>query len=132
MKFRYKKIAPGILRPVIPIELFYEGKHVRYEALIDSGADIALMPAELGDILGLHVRSGTKGVVGGITGGGLPYYRHPVAIRIGGWAHNVEVGFMPDMPPFGYGVLGQRGFFDLWKVLFDGRAGEVEIRPYLR
>ncbi|HEV3258856.1 MAG TPA: hypothetical protein VG013_18440 [Gemmataceae bacterium] len=30
----------------------------------------------------------------------------------------------------GYGVVGQRGFFDLLKVTFDFLTAEVELRPY--
>ena len=130
MKFRCKKIAPRVLRPVIPIELQHQGNSVRYEVLVDSGADICMVPAELGELLGISLRKGKKGIVGGITGGGQEYFVHEITIRVGGWAQSVEIGFMPSMPPVGYGVVGQKGFFDLWKVIFDGRRGEVEIKPY--
>ena len=39
MKFSYKKIAPGIIRPIIPIELIHKDISVPYEVLVDSGAD---------------------------------------------------------------------------------------------
>ena len=55
---------------------------------------------------------------------------HPVAIRVGGWAYTVPVGFMPDMPSFGYGVVGQRGFFEFFKVTFDLLNAEIELRPH--
>lgn len=40
MKFRYKKYGPGILRPVIPIEVIKNDLEVHYEVLVDSGADL--------------------------------------------------------------------------------------------
>lgn len=42
MKFRYKKYGPGVLRPVIPIEVIKNGLEVPYEVLIDSGADLCI------------------------------------------------------------------------------------------
>ncbi len=130
MKFRYKKLGAHLLRPVIPIEILSGSEIVRYEALVDSGADCNIVPAEIGDLLGIDVTGGRRSEVGGITGGGMPYFVHQVSIRVGGWAYVVPVGFMPDMPPFGYGVVGQRGFFDLFKVTFDYDKTEIELRPY--
>ena len=43
VKFKYKKIASGLVRPIIPIDLSY--KHfspISYEALADSGDDICI------------------------------------------------------------------------------------------
>ena len=130
MRFPYKKLGPDVLRPVIPIEILYGDTSIRYEVLVDSGADFNIVPAELGDILGIEVESGQQNIVNGITSGGLPYFIHSVTIRVGGLSYEVEVGFMPDMPPFGYGVVGQRGFFDLFKVTFDRKKTEVELKPY--
>jgi hypothetical protein len=40
------------------------------------------------------------------------------------------MGFMPAMPPFGYGVVGQQGFFDRFRVTFDYQDAEIELTPY--
>ncbi len=130
MKFRYKKIGSHFLRPVIPIEILYGSQAVRYEVLVDSGADCNILPAEIGELLGVDIERGKLDTVGGITGGGMPYFIHKVSIRVGGWAYTVPVGFMPNMPTLGYGVVGQRGFFDLFKVTFDFLTAEAELRPY--
>lgn len=131
MRFEYKKIG-NFLRPVIPIELEHDAFKLKYEVLIDSGADMNIMPSDIGEALNIDVSSGRRAEVGGITPGERsPYYVHSVAMRVGGWAYtDIEVGFMPDMPAYGYGVVGQRGFFDLFKVIFDLRKEEIEIRPY--
>lgn len=130
MKFRYKKLSAHVIRPVIPIELLHGGETVRYEVLVDSGADCNILPADIGELLGIDIEGGRKDKVGGITGGGMPFYIHDVAMKVGGWAFDVPMGFMPAMPPFGYGVVGQRGFFDLFKVTFDYDAAEIELKPY--
>jgi Aspartyl protease len=130
MKFAYKKLGARILRPVIPIDLVAGEEVVRYEVLVDSGADCNVVPAEIGELLGIDVGSGRRSDVGGITGGGMPFFVHTVTMRVGGWEYEVPVGFLPSMPALGYGVVGQRGFFDLFKVTFDRRRGEIELKPY--
>lgn len=35
MKFKYKKYAPGIFRPVIPTETIYRNITIPYQALVD-------------------------------------------------------------------------------------------------
>ena len=130
MKFSYKKLAAGILRPIIPLEIRHGGNSIRYEALVDSGADMNIIPGELAEPLGIIAESGRKATVSGITGEGLPYYIHDVTIHIGGWPYEVEMGFMPEMPPFGYGVVGQRGFFEHFKITFNHRKAEIELKPH--
>lgn len=58
MKFKYKKYGPGILRPVIPIEILYKSRSVPYEVLVDSGADFCIFDAEIGELVGIDVASG--------------------------------------------------------------------------
>lgn len=128
MNFYYKKIGAGFLRPVIPVEIIHGSEAIRYEVLVDSGADCNIVPAEIGELLGIDIERGKKDIVGGITGGGFPYFIHTVAIRIGGYAYTVPMGFMPDMPSMGYGVVGQRGFFEFFKVTFDLQKAEIDIR----
>ncbi len=95
MKFKYKKYQAGILRPVIPVEISYNNRSVAYEALVDSGADFCIFPAEIGELFGIDIFSGEPGKVGGIVGVPEVYYIHPVIIKVGGWPHAVRVGFLP-------------------------------------
>jgi len=59
MKFRYKKFN-GILRPVIPITLENARKEVRYEVLVDSGADLCLFDADIITADGMSIIWATK------------------------------------------------------------------------
>ena len=129
MQFDYKKIAPGVLRPIIPIELLHKGNVLRYEVLVDSGADACIFPAEIGELLGIDVASGKKDSVTGITGVPQTYYLHPLSIRIGVLAYVIEAGFLPHMADLGCGVVGQRGFFDLFRVVFDLQNERIELHP---
>ena len=68
MKFRYKKIAPKLIRPIIPITIQYkDNQPIDYEALVDSGADMCLLPAQIGVLCGVPVRKGKPGNVTGVT-----------------------------------------------------------------
>lgn len=128
MKFSYKKYGHGIFRPVIPIEIGYKDRSLCYEVLVDSGADFCIFDAQIADVLEIEVESGEKREVGGITGVLEHYYLHNVKMTIGGWSYNIKVGFLRNIAQIGYGVVGQRGFFDIFIVKFDFLKGEVELK----
>lgn len=128
MKFRYKRFGSNIVRPVIPIELIYLKQIVPYEVLVDSGADICIFDAQIGELLGLNIKLGRKEIVSGITGYAESYYIHQVTMRIGGWPYVIEAGFLPNINSSGYGVVGQKGFFDHFIVKFDLLREEIELK----
>ena len=110
MKFHYKKYGPGVLRPVIPIELSHSGKTLVYEVLVDSGADMCIFDAQVGEVLGIDIKKGHKGLVGG-------------------WPFEIQAGFLPQMAGLGYGVVGQKGFFDNFIIKFDLLKEEIVLKP---
>lgn len=114
--------------PVIPIEIIHNNHSVHYEVLVDSGADFCIFDAQIGELLGIDITSGEKQEVWGITGIGEPYYIHPVTIKIGGWPYEINAGFLPAIARMGYGVLGQKGFFDIFVVKFDLLKEEIELK----
>jgi hypothetical protein len=128
MKFRYKKYGPQILRPVIPIEITYSNIVVPYEVLVDSGADTCIFDAQIAEILKINLKSGKGQKVSGITGVEESYYIHPVTITVGGWKYKIDAGFLPEIGRFGYGVVGQKGFFDIFVVKFDLVKEEIELK----
>jgi len=128
MKFKYKKYGPGVFRPVIPIEIIYKSRVVNYEVLVDSGADFCIFDAQIGELLGIDIESGEKRTVAGITGKNESYYIHPTTIKVGGWPHKIEAGFLPNIARLGYGVVGQKGFFGLFVVKFDLLREEIELK----
>lgn len=138
MKFQYQKIGieeseafpdrKFILRLIIPIILEHGDRKVGYKVLIDSGADYNIFHGVIGEILGLNLMVGRKENLGGISGDTLTAYFHFVDAEIGGWKHKLYCGFSYDVPPFGYGVVGQKGFFDIFKVSFDYNKEEIELK----
>ena len=137
MKFPYLKLplkkqsdffGKSLLKPIIPVRVIYRDKSLRYAALIDSGADFCIFDAEIGENLGLNVRSGKKEQFGGIQEiGGAEAFLHEVVLNIGGWDYKTIISFSYDIAKWGYGILGQKGFFDIFKISFDYRKEEVEL-----
>ena len=131
MKFEYKRISPGVLRPVVPIEIGHNDFFVSYEVLVDSGADMCIFDAEIGELIGIDITKGEKKEVYGITGARPEYYYlHPIKIKVGGWPFSIKAGFLPNLNSRqNYGVVGQIGFFDLFVVKFDLIKEEIEVNP---
>ena len=128
MKFKYKKYGPDTLRPVIPIEVSFNSISVPYEVLIDSGADVCIFDSDIADILGIDVIKGIRREVSGVTGIPEYYYLHKVTIIIDGLKFKTDVGFMK-LRNQAFGIVGQKGFFDKFKVSFDLKKEEIEIKP---
>ena len=125
MKFRYKKIAPGLIRPII---LKHQGNAIAYEGLIDSGADMCVFPAQIGELIGLDIKKGQKSEFGGVVGKREDVYYHDIVIEIGGNSTQISAGFTYSSS-FDYGFLGQKGLFTSYIVQFNYRKGIIDLRP---
>jgi len=141
MKFPYRKFPSKpndafperkyIRRPVIPIGLTYNEKTINYLALIDSGADFCIFHAQIGEHLGINIRNGKKLEFFGIIGDKKEAFFHKVPITVGGHERKCYCGFSYEfnvnkMP---YGILGQKGFFDLFNVSMDYEKGQIKLKP---
>ena len=115
-------------RPVIPICLIKEEKKVRYFAIIDSGADLCIFHAQIGELIGIVVESGKLLQFNGISGEQLTAYFHDIKIEVGGYDFDCYAGFSRDIDNLPYGLLGQLGFFDLFNVLFDYKKERIELK----
>lgn len=130
MKFAYKKYSGSVLRPVIPIKLKNKNFEIGYEVLVDSGADICIFNAEIGKEIGIEIEKGIPREIFGVGGKASVYYLHKVMIEVGGWPYEIEAGFMHDVVGkiMRYGLVGQKGFFDIFTVKFDYKKKEIEIK----
>ncbi|OGY79588.1 MAG: hypothetical protein A3B74_02310 [Candidatus Kerfeldbacteria bacterium RIFCSPHIGHO2_02_FULL_42_14] len=142
MKFSYFKFplsarseffGSSILKPIIPIELVGEADAFRYDALIDSGADFCIFDATIGETLGFDVRSGKVERFGGIQEAyASSAYFQEITMVIGGWKYRTTVGFSYDIARHGYGILGQKGFFDIFTVKFNYSKEEIELKESMK
>ena len=103
---------------------------IGYEALLDSGADFCIFHAEIGEYLGIPILNGEKESFVGIVGQQAIAYIHKVNFKIGGHQYSsIPVGFSYDVAPHGYGILGHCGFFDIFRIIFDLKKEQIELRP---
>lgn len=140
MKFRYVKvpISPPtkffgnyVLKPLIPIKISVGSLSINYAALIDSGADFCIFDADIGENLGLDIKKGEEIPFGGIeksTGKQASAYIHEVILNVGGNEYPTKVGFSYDIAKGGYGILGQKEFFDLFWIKFDLAKQDIEFK----
>jgi hypothetical protein len=139
MKFHYRKytfqaksdlLGGYIQRPVIRVELLYEGQAVPCTALIDSGADVSIFHADIGEALGIDVRSGERGISNGLNDVSPDEtFLHKVILKIGDRCYPTVAGFSYAPARHNYGILGQRGFFDFFIVKFNLANEEIELTP---
>ena len=137
LKFNYRKFPSdpseafpkrkSVTRPVIPIIIINGDKKITYLTLIDSGADLCIFHAEIGEQIGINVERGKKLTFNGITKEELTAYFHDVKIGVGGYEYECYAGFSSDIGNMPYGILGQKGFFNLFNVVFDYNKERVEI-----
>lgn len=110
-----------VYSPVIPIKL--SANHKMYprdvKCLLDSGAETNLMPADIGENLGLNVKKGKKREHWGIGSIGIVAYTHPVKIFVERYSFKTEVDFSYDhrIP-----LLGRYGFFKHFKTVTFNEA----------
>ena len=88
----------------------------RLEAVIDSGASRCIFHSAIGRSIGLDIRSGMKEEVMGISGSQTMYI-HEISLYVPGGAVVTRAGFSDDLPLAG--LLGMKGFFEHFKILFD-------------
>lgn len=124
-------------RPIVPIHLYSSDltKKVQYYALLDTGADYNLFHSEIAELIGItNYKNDKEQTMFGIEGEGIKTYFHDIVIEVGGWKYRSYSGFTDfdgkkkaDKMP--YGILGQEGFFDIFKARFDYGKLEMELGP---
>jgi hypothetical protein len=106
--------------PVLPIRLSYghSRQTPRIEALIDSGAVDSLFQADIGNYIGIKLKKGVKGEMGGLVRDvKIDVYYHDVNLWVGADMIKIRAGFCEEMSTAA--ILGRRGFFEHFTVTFD-------------
>lgn len=135
MKFRYQKLPlqgahlPWTARPLIPVSLHSEKGSLPapYYALLDSGADTILLPAEFAAHLGIEdLTTGRRGAAIGVAGQRAVLYYHEVQLQIVGdpTRLDVEAGFSAEVY---IPLLGRSFFAHFRKVVFMETKERVEL-----
>ncbi|MGA2911584.1 MAG: retropepsin-like aspartic protease [Candidatus Levyibacteriota bacterium] len=142
MNFRYRKFPlnpkenpnfkrKSSLRPIIQIDFETKKGNFSYLVLIDSGADFCVFHGEIGERLGFDVTKGDELTFHGTSGEAQKAYFHNVSFKIGGIEHKAYIGFSYEMKSLPYGILGQDGFFDKWRIRFEYDKENIELKEVI-
>ena len=110
-------------RPLIPVSIRNKGITVSYLALVDSGADFNVFHSDIASLLGVDLKMlKNKIPFGGIKKGNAQCKGYVASVELGigkDFYDEAIVIFSDDISHNGYGILGQFGFFNYFKVIFD-------------
>ena len=96
---------------------------------IDSGADITLIPADFGKLLGMDLGK-NRSALAGVTGGQMGVSLQSTKIRIGGRAQEVRVAVaLRNNVPY---LLGREGIFKAFKITFEEYKKLTTFHPLQR
>ena len=104
-------------------------KQIGVGCLIDSGADDIFLNTRLANVLRINITQGAKKEYQGITSAPVVASEQFLSMNVEPDTHqfNVVCSFLPDLPVFG--LLGQNGFFDNYKVVFKRYENTFELTP---
>lgn len=133
---RYQNVnnSEGVLNnaPFINIKLRNKNsKLINAIALIDSGADISVIPKDLANILGLNEKENTKGITQGI-GGDVKVRRSYINVIVSGKNEKYNL-FIPVLILQDYNqdipiLLGRNGFFENFHITFQQNKKKIKLK----
>lgn len=127
--FKYQK-AERYKRPLIPIALRFQNKKINTLALIDSGADFNVFHSDLAELLEINLENLKEIEFGGIKKDKEQCKGKLAMIKIGikDEFFDAPVIFSNDISDNGYGILGQNGFFDHFRVTLDYKTDNIYLK----
>ena len=115
-------------RPLVRLTLANGPHRLSCSAILDSGADFCAFPLSLARPLGLDPSAVVPDSTYGLGTYSAPTYFHNVQIDLPGTAaFDVYAGFTEALDQWGFGLLGQTGFLERFKITFDLLNGVFEI-----
>lgn len=125
----YIEPAPGVYKPWIEVRLKYVHKitPAPIVALVDSGADVCLCAKHIGEWLGIKFRNQPTLEITAVNSSSLTAYKQPITLYVCGKQYSCPFYFAENLPPETPIILGQAGFFDHFKIVFDLQSKSIEI-----
>jgi Aspartyl protease len=100
------------------------GKTRYAKCIVDSGAVFTVFHASFAKRLGIDLSTSERATVVGI-GGSRSLWLHDILLHLPGGSVAVRAGFQEDLPVAG--LLGMEGFFEHFRITFDGAAMQCEL-----
>ena len=125
IKFKGKKIQISkteiLWIPMANVGIISSKRKYYCKMLVDSGADITLVPRSLGEFLGISFEGKKILELRGIGEGALPYVVEKIKVKIGKHAFEARIGIsMVEEIPL---ILGRLDIFDNFNIEFKQKAG---------
>jgi len=115
LKRRSEKFG-HVLKPIIPVRITGPTRGVKVFMLLDSGADISMIPYAVGESIGLELDMSTRGEIQGVGEGSVPYVLGQVGVQIGDSEIPVRIGWaLIEEIPF---ILGRLDVFQTLAIEF--------------
>jgi len=138
MNFKYKSLprkdGPPRKTPTIPVTFFGSEDSIDIVAILDSGADISVLPLEVGEQLGLDLTR-NRSPCGGI-GGEVDTAEDHVRVRIAQGHENytfvIAVKVVLDPNSSIPVLIGREGFFDKFEITFDEGRERISLKRTAR
>jgi len=105
-----------VLKPFIPVTLIGPKCGVKLFMLLDSGADISMIPYSVGEAIGIELDMSTRSEVQGIGEGSVPYVLGRVSLQIENFKFSARIGWaLIEEVPF---IIGRLDIFDALAIEF--------------
>ncbi len=114
--------------PIIDLELIGKERNLLVKALVDSGANISLFGAQVGEYLGIPVEKGEKLELKGI-GGKIIAYLHFLPVRFNKSQFNLKIAFSREIK-FPINLLGRDNFFLPFLITFNEKFQKILIEEH--
>jgi len=130
IEFEFKKVLSKkfgeVLKPLIPVTLVGAKQVVRTSMLLDSGADLSMIPYSVGEALGLELKMENRSEVQGIGEGSVPYILSRTGIKFGDIEASVRVGWalIEEIPL----ILGRLDLFQQFSVEFREFENKIVLK----
>jgi predicted aspartyl protease len=138
MNFKYKSLprkdGPPRRTPTIPVTFIGPEDSIDIMAILDSGADISVLPMEVGEQLGLDLaknRSPCSGI-----GGEVDTSENHVRVRISqgheNYAFDIPVKVVLDPKASIPVLIGRDGFLEKFEITFDEKRERISLKRNAR
>lgn len=123
---RYSENLGKIVTPLIPVTIIGKKEKINLLMLLDSGADISLIPYSVGEFLGLPLNMTNRSEVQGIGEGAVPYILNSVKLKIGDFEFDARIGWtLIEEIPF---ILGRLDVFQQFSIEFREFENEIILK----
>ena len=125
-KRRTEKLGE-ILKPIIPVTIIGPKRNLNIFMLLDSGADLSLIPYSVGETIGLELDFENRSEVQGIGEGSVPYILTKIKLKIEKVEISARVGWaLIEEVPF---ILGRLDLFQKFSIEFREFENKILLNP---